>query len=94
VAVPARPDQSADTRQSIAASTLAAQGAGLTSASRCTACATRSHPPAGEEEDIASSRCCSDKKLNTTAHYTQVATEVLHQVVSPIEGQRKGTTNT
>jgi integrase/recombinase XerD len=28
------------------------------------------------------------KKLNTTAHYTQVATEVLHQVVSPIEGQR------
>ena len=28
------------------------------------------------------------KKLNTTAHYTQVASDVLQQVVSPIEGQR------
>ena len=28
------------------------------------------------------------KKLNTTAHYTQVAAEVLQQVVSPIESQR------
>jgi site-specific recombinase XerD len=29
------------------------------------------------------------KKLNTTAHYTQVAAEVLQQVVSPIEDQRR-----
>lgn len=28
------------------------------------------------------------KRLNTTAHYTQVANEVLHKVVSPIESQR------
>jgi integrase/recombinase XerD len=28
------------------------------------------------------------KKLNTTAHYTQVASDILQQVVSPIEGQR------
>jgi site-specific recombinase XerD len=28
------------------------------------------------------------KKLETTALYTQVATEVLRQVVSPIEGPR------
>jgi len=32
------------------------------------------------------------KKLNTTAHYTQVAAEVLQKVVSPIEGQRTPTT--
>jgi site-specific recombinase XerD len=28
------------------------------------------------------------KKLNTTAHYTQVAAEVLQRVISPIESQR------
>ena len=60
---------------------------GSTSPSRCTACATRSPPTLLEQKvDIRVIQVLlGHKKLETTALYTQVGTEILREVVSPLE---------